>query len=185
VGNPKAPAPSSFVRAERARQARLRGRSSGTVSREAAAKAAGTVNLPFPLTPGHEEENLIPSVRGEGGAMEFFDQRGIKWWRMRGIEDEKVFDRPSRHMLSSQISCVNFFMPLARNPAALLALLRAVDDDVTELVPINHQGRTALVEFEWVGVDGPLEPASSSAAASARASMPSCLRVRHADSAPT
>jgi hypothetical protein len=116
------------------------------------------VDLPFLLTPGHEDQNLIPSLRGPDGAVEFFKKRAIKWWRTRKLEDDKIFDRPSRHMLSSQVSCVNFLLPLSQNPEALLALLRAVDDDVTEVVPINHQGRTSLVEFEWVGVDGPLEP---------------------------
>jgi hypothetical protein len=116
------------------------------------------VNLPFLLTPGHEDENLFPALRGPGGAIEFFEERGISWWRTSKLENAKLVDRPSRHMLSSQVSCVNFLMPLAQSPAALLALLRAVDDDVAEVVPINHHGRTALVELEWVGVDGPLEP---------------------------
>ncbi|MBP6832453.1 MAG: hypothetical protein KA978_16830 [Deltaproteobacteria bacterium] len=52
---------------------------------------------------------------------------------------------------------MNFLLPLAGDPAALTELLRGIDADVAGVDPIVHQGRSSLVEFEWVGFDGPLE----------------------------
>ena len=30
-----------------------------------------------------EEENLFPSLRGENGALQYFADRGIKWWQVK------------------------------------------------------------------------------------------------------
>ena len=60
-------------------------------------------------------------------------------------------------MTSSQVACVNFFLPLAGIPGALLAVLRALDSDVRGVVPIEHGERTSCVEFEWIGLDRSLE----------------------------
>jgi len=105
------------------------------------------------LARGREEENLFPSIRGRHGAADFFRERGIVWW-----SHTREKDRPSRHLASSQVSCVNFLLPLAVGHSdALLALLQAIDPDIVDIVPIEHEGRRALAEFEWVGVSGPLE----------------------------
>jgi hypothetical protein len=106
------------------------------------------------LERGTEEDNLFPSLRGPRGAVEFFRERRIAWWSLT-----KTKDRPSGHLASSQVSCVNFSMPPAvEHPTALVALLQEIDQDVIDVVPIEHEGRRSLVEFEWVGVSGPLEP---------------------------
>jgi hypothetical protein len=106
------------------------------------------------LRRGGEEENFFPSIRGPGGAADFFRDRGIVWW-----STTENNDGPSGHMASSQIACVNFLLPLAAGrPDAIVALLRAIDHDVVDIVPIEHEGRRSLVELEWVGVTGPLEP---------------------------
>ena len=60
-------------------------------------------------------------------------------------------------MASSQIACVNFLLPLVEIQGALAAFLRAIDEDVREIVTIEHQGNTSPVEFEWIGTSGPLE----------------------------
>lgn len=105
------------------------------------------------LARGREAENLFPSIRGPHGAAEFFREREIVWW-----SHTQENDRPSRHLASSQISCVNFLLPLALgHPGTLLVLLQAIDPDIVDIVPIEHEGRRALVEFEWVGVSAPLE----------------------------
>ena len=43
-------------------------------------------------------------------------------------------------------------LPLTEVPEALPAMLRAVDDDVTGLVPIDDQHTQSPVEFEWIGL---------------------------------
>ena len=105
---------------------------------------------------GHQEESLYPDIRGEDGALDFFRDRCIKWWKGKTWPDGHS-DVPTRNMASSQVACVNFLLPLAKIDAALLAVLRAIDDDVRDIVPICHEGNTTPVEFEWIGLDRSLE----------------------------
>lgn len=109
------------------------------------------------LPPGCHEENLHPTLRGPAGAPGFFAARGIQWHRTFRSGDAKGQHGPTRNLASSQVCCVNFLLPLAGDPVALTELLRGIDADVVGVDPIVHQGRSSLVEFEWVGFDGPLE----------------------------
>ena len=60
-------------------------------------------------------------------------------------------------MASSQIACVNFLLPLIEVPEALPAMLRAVDDDVTGIMPIEDRHTRSPVELEWIGLRHALE----------------------------
>ena len=60
-------------------------------------------------------------------------------------------------MVSSQVACVNFLLPLAGIPGALSSALRALDDDVLNVVSITYEGHTSPVEFEWIGLGQSLE----------------------------
>lgn len=106
---------------------------------------------------GSEEENLYPGLRGKGGAVEFFRDRGIKWHRTSRSGDTRGVHGPTRNMASSQIACVNFLLPLCSMPGAMLAAIRAIDHDVVDVNPIRHDGRESPVEFEWIGCGHPLE----------------------------
>lgn len=110
------------------------------------------------LAVGHEHENLIPELRGPDGATAFFRSRGIKWWR-NGRSGDQPGDGPTRNLASSQVACVNFLLPLARRPPALLAMMRQIDCTVLGIEPIPdpHGAAPSLVEFEWVGWKEPLE----------------------------
>lgn len=81
------------------------------------------------LAVGYGEENLYSKIRGRGGAVDFFVNRRLKWWNGNGDAGG-----PTRNMASSQVACVNFLLPLARIPSALLAIIRAIDDDVRAIV---------------------------------------------------
>ena len=109
------------------------------------------------LAHGCEEENLFPTLRGENGALRYFAERNIKWWQARVSGDASDGKRPTRNMASSQIACVNFLLPLIEIPGALTAVLKAIDDDVTGVVAIEHEGTTSPVELEWIGLDHALE----------------------------
>ena len=109
------------------------------------------------LASANELENLYPTLRGENGACRFFGSRGIKWWQDRRNGDDGRRKHPTLNMMSSQVACVNFLLPLAGIPEALLAMLRAIDDDVTGWVPIEDQGNQSPVEFEWIGRGHALE----------------------------
>lgn len=116
---------------------------------------------PHLLALGFEVENLYPAVRGAGGATDFFDQRGIKWWKNSRSGDDTKSDGPTRNMASSQVACVNFLLPLVGIPGALLSVLRTLDEDVAGIVNISLDGNESVVEFEWIGLPGSLERAGT------------------------
>ena len=141
---------SKFGVLERGRQARFReglSTPSDTVGRRHA----------YLLALGCEEENLFPTLRGENGACRYFAERNIKWWQAGVSGDASDGKRPTRNMASSQIACVNFLLPLVDIPGALTAVLQAIDDDVTSVVEIVHEGTSSPVELEWIGLDHALE----------------------------
>ena len=112
---------------------------------------------PHLLALGCEVENLFPCIRGEGGAIDFFSQRDIKWWKSSRSGDNSKSDGPTRNLASSQVACVNFLLPLAGIPGALLSVLHSLDDDVVAVVSIAHEEHTSPVEFEWIGLGQSLE----------------------------
>ena len=86
------------------------------------------------------------------------ERRGIRWWRYSGFDRPGV-SGPTRNMASSQIACINFLLPLASIDGAMVALLRAIDDDVERLATIEDPlaGTNTPVEFEWIGLGHALE----------------------------
>ena len=108
-----------------------------------------------------QQENLYPTIRGEGGAVDFFGQRDIAWWKSSRSGDNFQAAGPTRNMASSQVACVNFLLPLARIPGALLAVLRTLDGDVRAVVDIDHGGHRSPLEFEWLGIPHSLEGGST------------------------
>ena len=118
----------SFDHAAKGRQGCFRDTSS-TISPQGRSPPDGTgVRNPHLLSLGCEEENLYPGVRGSGGAIDFFRQRGIKWWKSSRSGDDVETHGPTRNMASSQVACVNFLLPLATIPGALLPALRTLID---------------------------------------------------------
>ena len=113
---------------------------------------------PYMLALGYEDENLYPTLRGAAGVRPFFDERAIEWWRHCGFEEVDE-NGPTRNMASSQIGCVNFVLPLVEIESGVLAMLAAIDDDVTGIVTIvdPRAGTASPVEFEWIGLDHALE----------------------------
>ena len=113
--------------------------------------------VPYLLALGHEEENLMPELRGSGGAVDFFRERDIRWWKERKTGSDLSRRGPTRNLLSSQIACVNVLMSLASDREALLLMLRSVDPQVADIVPITSTSGSTLVEFEWCGLESSLE----------------------------
>ena len=148
---------SGFERAAKRRQEVFRD-SSQTISEQGKRPADDKgVRNPHLLAVGCEEENLFPGIRGAEGAIGFFSQRNIGWWKNSRSGDNSKANGPTRNMASSQVACVNFLLPLAGIPGALLAALRALDGDVRSIMDIRHEGRTSTVEFEWIGIPRSLE----------------------------
>jgi len=155
-----------FGRLERQRQHEFRD-SSSTISQagRTPADAKGKRNGHL-LAVGCEHENLYPPLREADLARKFFAAREIKWWKSSRSGDNVKVDGPTRNLASSQIACVNFLLPLAQEPEALLAILREIDADVTQVEaliypsPATGDELVSPVEFEWVGLDSCLEGGS-------------------------
>ena len=109
------------------------------------------------LAKSYEQENLYSTLRGVDGAIKFFKDRRIKW---HGGAASGA-SGPTRNMMSSQIMCVNFLLPLAEIDDALAAVVRAIDPDVRDIVAICHNGNVSPVEFEWIGIPRSLEGKTS------------------------
>ena len=144
------------------RQAQFRA-ISPTISPESRAPSDARGQLTnYLLALGHETDNLYWMLRGNDGAISFFEKRGIKWWKGYVSGDDTSTAGPTRSMMSSQVACVNFLLPLAYIEGALTTVLRSIDSDVRQVVTIEHQGNTSPVEFEWIGINGPLEHGTAS-----------------------
>ena len=148
----------NFRAEEYRRQATFRQRSSTISSQGRTPVDERGRQYDYMLALRYEDENLYPTLRGAGGVRRFFDERAIAWWRHCDFEDAAI-NGPTRNMASSQISCVNFVLPLAEIEDGLLGLLAAIDDDVTGVVTIEDPmaGTSSPVEFEWIGLAHALE----------------------------
>lgn len=94
---------------------------------------------PFCLPVDHAEENLFPGIRETAPA--YFSKFEIKW-------HDGHAGKPSNHLCSSQVCCVNFLLPFYNQPKALAELLRPVFPDLVRMLPIENE---QYVAFEWIG----------------------------------
>ena len=105
------------------------------------------IELPYIIEEGKEAMNLYPAIREQ--AMNYFQQNGIGWWKSK--------ERPTGHMLSSQISCVNHLFPLMKEEesATLLSILNSIQDKFRfkRIIPnpldVNHCHGNVCFEFVW------------------------------------
>lgn len=150
--------PSSFWRLARAQQAEFRKslRPEASAAFDEQGRKHGHL-----LAHGYEIENLYPEAGFPELAQRFFHEREIRWWKSSHCGDRRdahCSTLPTRNLASSQVCCVNFLLPLASIPDALLVVLRCVDSDVQSIVTVTDgRGRTSTVEFEWVGWQASLE----------------------------
>ncbi len=103
---------------------------------------------PFVLTDG--SHNLYASIREE--AIKYFRDNNIGWWGG---------SKPSGHVLSSQIACVNHLFSLRNDADAVLAMLNNVRNEFTEVLPISSDIEPAYIAFEVVSDQDHLNEGSS------------------------
>jgi hypothetical protein len=109
----------------------------------------------FALFPPRAAENLWGGIRTQ--VLQYFDARKICWHDGIAQEIESVREGgPSNHLCCSQTSCANFWFPFTRAPDLLADVLRGIDYDVAEVLPISldqrlPDGRLPYVGFEWIG----------------------------------
>jgi len=93
----------------------------------------------FCLPTEFAEQNLVPEIRES--ALAHFAEHSIKWHNGQN-------GKPSNHLCSSQVCCVNFLFPFADKPIELAQVLGSVFPDIKKMLPIES-GR--YVSFEWIG----------------------------------
>ncbi|MEY9583342.1 PGN_0703 family putative restriction endonuclease [Sinorhizobium fredii] len=95
----------------------------------------------YRLDPVSFERNLAPSIRSVVPA--YFTHKGIQW------------HTHSNHGLSSQVCCLNFLAPLAREPEMLARLVQAALGGEKPTMRPVEEGPDGewFVGFEWIGGD--------------------------------
>jgi len=155
--------PTPWLLEARRRQAEFRSRSQTISARGRSPSDPTGRRHDHLLALGSEDENLFPGIRGPEGARAFFKARGIKWWTSPSSGDKQTSPGPTRNLTSSQVACVNFWLPLAHRPDVLLAILGMLDTDVRAIAPLRYVAKTTgevvatNVELEWVGMTSTLE----------------------------
>jgi hypothetical protein len=85
------------------------------------------------------EQNLVPEIREL--ALSHFAEHSIKWHNGQN-------GKPSNHLCSSQVCCVNFLFPFADRPNELAQVFRLVYPEIEKMLPVENGH---YVSFEWIG----------------------------------
>jgi hypothetical protein len=90
-------------------------------------------------------ETLHADVRDS--AVDYFKRHEVKWWTSQWDErDPKMEARPTGHLNSSQVACVNHLEP-ARVDAAVAQQVIANVDATLRAAPVDD----GFVDYEWIG----------------------------------
>ena len=128
-----------FLESEKTKQVQFK-HASPTISEQARADGLFKAKpRPFCLPPDFAEENLYPPIRQ--AAMAFFADHKIGWHQGQD-------GKPSNHLCSSQVACVNFLFPFTDKPHELANLLRPVFPQIDHMIPVEDG---LYVSFEWIG----------------------------------
>ena len=93
----------------------------------------------FCLPLEYAEQNLFSEIRQ--AAINHFANHSIKW------HDGKN-GKPSNHLCSSQVCCVNFLFPFSNKPDVLSKVLQPFFPEIKSMIPIESG---QYVSFEWIG----------------------------------
>src|SRR5689334_10811111 len=85
------------------------------------------------------EQNLAPEIRES--ALSHFTEHSIQWHNGKN-------GKPSNHLCSSQVCCVNFLFPFANKPNELAQIFRLVYPEIGKMLPVES---AKYVSFEWIG----------------------------------
>lgn len=97
-----------------------------------------TKNRDFVLQEG--TKNIFSPISTD--VVEYFRNNKISWWG--GL-------RPTGHVLSSQIACINHLFHIRHDKSAVLSILKNISEDFKDLFPINTDSFSpAYIQFEAV-----------------------------------
>lgn len=98
---------------------------------------------PYVLLPKDSDKNLFAGIRGEDECTKYFENEHISWWG-------EGKSKPSGHLLSSQIHCLNHLFALRNDKDAVLAILNHVTEmGFDEVLPSSLDGDGGNIAFEF------------------------------------
>ncbi|MEY2449633.1 MAG: hypothetical protein QOH79_3109 [Acidimicrobiaceae bacterium] len=143
------PVKNSFVREARVAAANWKATTSALPERARAGGCyrGGGESLPFCVPMDDRDHNLLAEARDL--ALGRFAAAEIPW--------HHGGDRPSNHLLSSQVQCANALAPFVEQPASLQRMFETVLD-IGKVLPFGATttcsfDATDHVVFEWIGTD--------------------------------
>lgn len=89
------------------------------------------------------DENLHESIREN--VKKYFSDNNIDWWT---FDNSKT--KPTRHMVSSQIQCLNYLFALRKNKDNVLKLAQLFDPDIDDVFPAIADKDSGFIAFEFV-----------------------------------
>lgn len=116
------------------------------------------------LPEGYQDRNLYaPSEGATPPAVPFFERRGIAWWHSDAFNEAP--GHPTRHLVSSQVACVNALLAPAEYPEILAAMVRdTIDPSLERLEPMRYAADyldgheiDSMIELEWAELGTTLE----------------------------
>ncbi len=93
----------------------------------------------YPFILKHPENNLYEPIRKD--AIKYFKENGISWWGGT---------KPTGHVLSSQITCLNHLFAIRKDPEAVLALVNGICNKFKEVLPLKCDKDNGYIAFEAV-----------------------------------
>ena len=95
------------------------------------------------------KQNLYCDMVDE--VVDYFQKNNISWWTCKSIGD--IDDRkPTRHLLSSQISCLNHLFPFRFDKEAVLAIGKTICSEIENVLEIttDNSDKPSYIAFEQV-----------------------------------
>lgn len=106
--------------------------------RERAGKIFRRVERDYVLING--EKNIFKPIRND--VMEYFKNNRISWWGGK---------KPTGHVLSSQIACINHLFFIRNDKQAVLHMVKTISDDFIDVVEIStDKYNPSYIQFEAV-----------------------------------
>ena len=95
------------------------------------------------------KQNLYSGITDE--AIKYFEKNNISWWTCKSICDIDE-TKPTRHILSSQISCINHLFPFRCDKEAVLSIAKTICSEVENVLEIvtDSSDNPSFIAFEQV-----------------------------------
>ncbi len=93
----------------------------------------------FVLADSEREKNLYDPIRDK--AIAYFNDNNVSWWGG---------NKPTGHILSSQIACLNHLFAIRDDKDDVLQLLNGVRNEFVDILPITTDKSPKYIQFEAV-----------------------------------